>query len=250
MAGLIPMNKNQLFLLFASLLLATITDLPNRAWAQVKIGNNYTTIGAASNLEVEAANSKKVIVNKTDGSVIIETTPVSTSASDLLLGVDGTGKVVTVDRTTIVNSVTASGSVGVAPYLRVEGNSSSSSGSPTVLTTPKNLSVTFTNLITYNGPNGTFTIPSDGMYYYSMSVSAPDGAGTTTNDVCLLILKGAVVLDRNCGRSSSAAGGTAIASGFYKFVSGDIVQLQYSTASNTPKVVPYDVTINIYKISD
>jgi hypothetical protein len=60
--------------------------------AQVKIGSNPTTIGANSNLEVEATNARKVIVNKADGTVVIENTPLG-AATDRYLSVDASGNV-------------------------------------------------------------------------------------------------------------------------------------------------------------
>ena len=60
--------------------------------AQVKIGTNPTTIGANSNLEVEATNNKKVIVHKNDGTMVIENTPPG-SITDSMLSVDAAGNV-------------------------------------------------------------------------------------------------------------------------------------------------------------
>ncbi len=57
------------------------------AQAQVKIGANAKTIGASSNLEVEAANGKKTIVDKATGQVTIQD------------GTEGLGKVLTSDAT-------------------------------------------------------------------------------------------------------------------------------------------------------
>lgn len=48
------------------------------------MGANPGTIGTNSGLEVEATNGNKVMVNKTDGSVIIQNAPVSTTNTYLL----------------------------------------------------------------------------------------------------------------------------------------------------------------------
>jgi len=53
--------------------------------AQVKVGANPTVIGTNSNLEVEAANGNKTIVNKANGQVTIQD------------GTQGSGKVLTSD---------------------------------------------------------------------------------------------------------------------------------------------------------
>jgi len=76
---------------YIGLLLALVL-LGGAARAQVKIGANPATIGASSGLEVEAANGKKVIVNKADGSVVIENVPAGIS-SDKYMTVDASGNV-------------------------------------------------------------------------------------------------------------------------------------------------------------
>ncbi|MBD2699168.1 hypothetical protein IC229_00870 [Spirosoma sp. BT702] len=50
----------------------TLALLTSTAYAQVKIGSNPGTIGATSNLEVEAANGNKTSVNKSTGQVTIQ----------------------------------------------------------------------------------------------------------------------------------------------------------------------------------
>lgn len=85
------MKTNQLFLL-AALLLALVTTLPHAARAQVKIGANPTVIGSGSNLEVEATGGQKVIVNKADGTMIIQNAPTSTT-NTFLLTTDANGLV-------------------------------------------------------------------------------------------------------------------------------------------------------------
>ncbi|MCF2445024.1 hypothetical protein L0657_13740 [Dyadobacter sp. CY345] len=59
-------------------------------FAQVKIGTNPTVIGAANNLEVEAANNKKVITDKTTGTLKVENKPNSLITDSLVTrSVDG-----------------------------------------------------------------------------------------------------------------------------------------------------------------
>ena len=65
-------------------------------FAQVKIGKNPAIIGSTNNLEIEADNSKKVIVHKDNGSVVIENIPVGTA----------TDKIVTADINGNIHSIT------------------------------------------------------------------------------------------------------------------------------------------------
>lgn len=63
----------------------TLTAVDNKTFAQMKVGSNPNTIGTTSNLEVEATNGKKTIVDKTTGKVTIQD------------GTEGAGKVLTSD---------------------------------------------------------------------------------------------------------------------------------------------------------
>ncbi|KAB7726500.1 hypothetical protein F5984_24605 [Rudanella paleaurantiibacter] len=248
------MKINQLFYVF--LLLAGLLLLPEASRAQVKIGNNYTTIGSNSNLEVEATNGKKVIVNKADGSMVIETTPTSTSASDKLLAVDGAGKVVTVDRTTVISSVSATGTLPVAPYIRLEGTfpyqtNIGYNGSLSSTGTIKGLSTTFSNLINYNSSTGDITITSPGVYFITFSI-LPSNLSTaaTQNDVCAFLVKNGALVEVSCSRSQDYVGTTAVLTGLYKFGANDILSLRLSTSSNLGITSNYLPKVSIYKMSD
>lgn len=61
------------------------------AVAQVKVGANPGSIGSGSSLEVEATNGKKLIVDKTDGSVTVQSLSAG-SASDSVMTFDANGK--------------------------------------------------------------------------------------------------------------------------------------------------------------
>ncbi|MCY7356350.1 MAG: hypothetical protein LH609_02580 [Rudanella sp.] len=87
----------QLIYVFALVLTGALT-LPNAALAQVKIGANPGTIGSSSGLEVEATNGKKVIVNKGDGTLMIQNVPASTTNTSIL----------TIDANGVVNKQTQS----------------------------------------------------------------------------------------------------------------------------------------------
>lgn len=60
-------------------------------FAQVKIGTNPTVIGVNNSLEVEATNNKKVIVDKTTGTLKVENKP-SASINDSLVTRDANGE--------------------------------------------------------------------------------------------------------------------------------------------------------------
>jgi hypothetical protein len=53
--------------------------------AQLKVGSNPTTIGSTNNIEIEAASSDKVFVNKTDGRVFIQNKPTATSVDSVVM---------------------------------------------------------------------------------------------------------------------------------------------------------------------
>lgn len=119
------------------LALTSLLIQSNAAWAQVKIGSNHTVIGSSSNLEIEAANGKKTIVDKATGQVTIQD------------GTEGAGKVLTSDAT------------GKASWVSVsQGNTF--------------LTATGTFTCPFNGATGatglatgiTLTIPQTGWYYF------------------------------------------------------------------------------------
>lgn len=101
--------------LFSAITLTLGLVASSASFAQVKIGTNPATIGANSNLEVEATNNKKVIVNKADGTVVIENTPVGTSA-DKLLAVDASGNVRTTSLFVPSLELLAQNSTGTANF--------------------------------------------------------------------------------------------------------------------------------------
>ena len=82
-------------------------------FAQVKIGTNPTTIGSNSNLEVEASNSKKVIVNKTSGTVVIENTPMG-ALTDSIVTVDASGNIKAYTKQMLKKKLGMSGSGSMA----------------------------------------------------------------------------------------------------------------------------------------
>lgn len=222
------------------------TALFSTAQAQVKVGANPGTIGTNSSLEVEATNGKKVIVNKADGTTTIENIPASTSASDKILGVDATGKVVTLQSTP----------VSVAPYLKVKGVHYMSSNSPLVSFPATTLGVEMSNQMTYTSGTGNITFTLPGIYYLSASVTPNSLPDALSNDVCLWVFKNDINVGVTCARTARPtpmllAGGTASISEIYQVAAGDVFQLRVSSASNSvvnPHI--YNLTASFYKMSN
>ncbi|WP_375448413.1 hypothetical protein [uncultured Fibrella sp.] len=115
-------------------------------YAQVKIGANAKTIGSASNLEVEAANGNKTIVDKATGQVTIQD------------GTQGTNKILTSDAngasswqplasqpsfpiklTSLFNGL-------ILPKSNLPGNVSPALNTPTSATTTNGIAYTYTML--------------------------------------------------------------------------------------------------------
>lgn len=215
------------------------------AQAQVKIGANPTSIGTTSNLEVEATNGQKVFTNKTDGTLTIQNTPVSTNTADKMLGVDATGKVVTLQST----------AVPVAPYLRIDGTYNMSSNYPTTPSVMTGLATTLSNQMSYNTVTGDITFNSSGIYFISTAVVGATLSDVTSNDHCLWIFKNNSTVQSACSRlrgtgSGLQAGGTATISGIFQVNAGDVISFRLTTQSNQSVLASYPATASIYKMSN
>jgi len=118
--------------------------------AQVKVGANPASIGTTSNLEVEAANGNKTIVDKATGQVTIQD------------GTQGVNKVLTSDATGASSWQPATSVLN--PEVLLSATSSTGQAIPANVTTTLN----FTNKLYDVGNNftlpGTFTAPSSGKY--------------------------------------------------------------------------------------
>ncbi|NBA78876.1 hypothetical protein GOQ04_25210, partial [Emticicia sp. ODNR4P] len=69
--------------------------------AQLKVGNNPSTIGTNKNLEIEATNGKKVHVNKDDGRLYIDNSGSGSMVDSVMLrGTDGEVKQISISRLT------------------------------------------------------------------------------------------------------------------------------------------------------
>ncbi|MCY7356352.1 MAG: hypothetical protein LH609_02590 [Rudanella sp.] len=122
-------------------LLTGALALPHAAHAQVKIGANPGTIGTSSGLEVEATNGKKVIVDKTDGTLTIQNVPASTTNTSIL----------TIDANGVVNKQTQS-----APALPIVFGTLTATGR-TLTPSPPTISNFF-------GTGASITLPANSKY--------------------------------------------------------------------------------------
>jgi len=133
--------------------------------AQVKVGNNPATIGANSNLEVEATNGNKTIVNKATGQITIQD------------GTQGAAKVLTSDANGASSWQTAVAQPSPEVLLSVRLTTPVLTGGGTIIYGAKN----FDKGNNFTLPS-TFTAPSDGYYQLMMSVGtlnqvSPNGRG-------------------------------------------------------------------------
>lgn len=74
-----------------ALIAAVMMAASSSVFAQVKIGTSPTTIGASSNLEVQATSNNKVIVDKTTGTMKVENKPLA-ALTDSIVMRDATGE--------------------------------------------------------------------------------------------------------------------------------------------------------------
>lgn len=144
------------------------------AQAQVKIGANPTTIGATSNLEVEATNGNKTIVNKTNGQVTIQD------------GTQGAGKVLTSD----ANGAASWNSLESARIPRIvfmgyQTGGLLSMGASTTGAPNSRFNVTpLPGFTGYNATNRAYVIPESG--YYRVEVGSFCQGSGTGNIILLL----------------------------------------------------------------
>lgn len=166
--------------LFSAFVFTIGLAVSSASMAQVKIGTNPTTIGANSNLEVEATNNKKVIVNKADGTVVIENTPVGTSA-DKLLAIDASGNVKTTSLFVPSLELLAQNSTGTVAFpagnnvIRIDLNPASEF-SPDYNASLKEFTVTETGIymFTMDGLLGTNIASSGNMQIQLRAAISPE----------------------------------------------------------------------------
>lgn len=224
----------------AALVMIAMTTVAS--FAQVKIGSNPTTIDPASNLEVEGSNGKKVIVSKT-GTVKIENVPAG-ALTDSLLVVDAQGNVK-------LKSIGSTKSVTqVNPYIRLKGNLSAPTNSPTTYIYLTNSASTLINQMTHTAATGVITIQKSGLYFFTInSYGATNLSDGAKNDQCGHLFKNGVVYQSACARSSAFAAG-ATNTGIISLAAGDQVRIALTTASDQAINGTYEFITSIYKVSE
>jgi hypothetical protein len=163
---------------FFTLALVGLFLLPHATHAQVKIGANAKTIGSSSNLEIEAANGKKTIVDKATGQVTIQD---GTEGAGKVLTSDGTGKSSWQSLTTqrIPETVwigEQSGSYTITPFASFNQLKDRISLVPRTGSIPG-----------YSTANKDYTIQTDG-YYRIYIGTTMQGTGTTPGSQGILYL--------------------------------------------------------------
>jgi len=204
------MKTNQLLTkVFASAMFAGMMLFGSSVFAQVKIGTNPATIGGTSNLEVEAANGKKVIIEKSVGTVQIDNLPSGLESDSLVtVGPDGVLK-----RSSLSTIKRILGSSGSAIMTKTNGNQSFA---PAASAVP-----TFNNIVLdeENGldlTNRTFTVKRAGVYTFSVNTNTiiPGTSGTGQSaGVDLYIMKTSAGVVTTIGRNqveANAGGGNAL----------------------------------------
>ena len=186
------------------LIIAVVMGINGVSFAQVKIGTAPTTIDSRSNLEVQAANNKKVIVHKDDGTVVIENIPVG-AVTDSLMTWDNLGNVRWIDRATLKTKLGQSGSGSMI----TTGSEVANGGVPlypdyTVSLPPDDLGSI--DLI-YNR----FLVKSSGIYTFSctVDVTIPGLASDRANvDLLLQVYRPGAPDYVNIGRTQAEENGT------------------------------------------
>ncbi|KAB7726498.1 hypothetical protein F5984_24595 [Rudanella paleaurantiibacter] len=227
------MKTNRISLAFF-LVLTALLGLSDVTLAQVKIGNNHQTIGQNSNLEVEAANGNKTVVDKATGSVGIGTaTPsnklhVTDSADPLKIeglqtGVNGdVGLVVTADG--VVKKAVAE----ATPLVRFLASLSTTGQ---VYPTGSTQDVKFHNVDfdTYPGSanttSSTIKVPRDGYYQVISNIHFYDVGTGGNQSFCIYYKKNNVIISgfEACFRNTQPQRQASSAVTVLKLVAGDSV---------------------------
>lgn len=230
------------------------------SFAQVKIGDNPTTINPGSVLELESTNKgllmPRISLTNTTTWGLLGTAAAgmhvyntnagitSTNASYPTLSAkvgeyywDGTGWV-------------ALGQAVVSPYLRLRGAVITPTNGSSLIVT--NLSAQLANDIVYTPGSGDIKINKSGIYFYTQTVMGPQqpGAPGGVFDFCHAVMVNATNIDQACGRSDRGEGTSSTVSGIFRLNANDTVRLSLSTASGWAGNGQYSFSVALYKLSD
>ncbi|WP_157486818.1 hypothetical protein [Dyadobacter alkalitolerans] len=146
--------------LFSAILFSTMLAASSVTFGQVKIGTNPTTISPNANLEVEAANNQKVIVDKAIGTVQVENLP-SGAITDSIVTADPSGVLRQIGRDRLLQVLNLSGSAQM-----IGGSQAIAQGSNRVNFT----AVTFDQEGGADLAGDIFTVQRDGFYTVNAEV--------------------------------------------------------------------------------
>jgi len=212
------MNKKQILFkaLVPALFAAALLFNSSESFAQVKIGSNPTVINAANNLEVEAINNKKVITDKTTGTLKVENKPLATITDSIVTrGADGELHQISASRLLEQQNI---------PITVFEGTLNSTQTIPVIVSQNSldqryNLTPRPGYSAVWDATTKQVTLPSDGYYHFEAGVSC---LGTRPGGSSVLVTRifiGASVapFEFNYAPISSAFGvsGSQIWSGVY-----------------------------------
>jgi hypothetical protein len=234
--------------IFASIFV-TATLLGPAAFAQVKIGTAPTVIGVNSNLEVEATNNKKVIVDKTTGTLKVENKPLA-AAEDSIVTRGTDGELHQMSSTRLLEQQKI-------PITIFEGTLNSNQSIPVIVT--NNSLDQRINLIpragyasVWNASTKQVTLPSDGYYHFEAGISClGTGPGGSSVLVTRIFIGSSVApYDYNYAPISSAFGvsGSQVWSGVY--TAGTTVSMNGYISQNTASpAFPANCTSGYFNIT-
>lgn len=202
------------------------------AFAQVKIGTNPTTIDPANNLEVEAANNKKVSANKTTGTLKVENKPLAAATDSIVTrGADGELHQMSTAR------LLEQQNIAVTIF---EGTLNSTQAIPVIVannTLDQRINLTprpgYAGV--WDAVNKQITLPSDGYYHFEAGISClGTGPGGSSVLVTRIFIGGSVApFDYNYAPISSAFGVSGSQAWSGEYTSGTKVSMNGYISQNT-----------------
>ncbi|PAC27664.1 C1q-like domain-containing protein [Flectobacillus sp. BAB-3569] len=195
--------------------------ISTQTFAQVKVGSNPTSIGTTSNLEVEASNGNKTIINKATGQVTV------------IDGTQGVGKVFTSDANGAASWVApvAPPATTIAPFSAVLSTTRQSFTASVAGNTAQEVKFdgeSFDASNAFTPTTGRFTAPTAGYYLFSGAVQfdntlvsgQPTFAGVS------------MTLTKNFGATGSSRLGQYVATGGGTIVSGSLSTIAFLNAGD------------------
>lgn len=162
----------------AAMLAAALFFGSSAVFAQVKIGTNPTTIGTSSNLEIEATNNKKILTDKTTGTLKVENKPLAATADSIVTrGTDGELHQISAQRLLDQQKI---------PVTIFQGTLIGSQTAPIIVSQNSldqriNLTPRPGYSAVWDATNKQITLPADGYYHFEAGISCiGSGPGATS----------------------------------------------------------------------